>query len=98
MKLTKNIYLINLKPKISGFDNFLTVWLYNKNDFTVLIDIGPKRTITQLLKKLNKLKIKEINYIFITHIHLDHSGGIYFLINNFKKAKIICSQKVGRVG
>tara|TARA_Y100000590_G_scaffold90067_1_gene101494 strand:+ start:4115 stop:4828 length:714 start_codon:yes stop_codon:yes gene_type:complete len=49
--------------------------------FKILFDCSPQ-TI-QLLRKLN-LAPNQIDYIFISHLHGDHSGGLPFFLLNLK--------------
>ena len=42
-----------------------------------LIDCGPATSINTIMEGIRQIgfKSEEIDYIIITHIHLDHSGG-----------------------
>ncbi|MDY6935346.1 MAG: MBL fold metallo-hydrolase [Spirochaetota bacterium] len=91
-EITPNLHLINLKQDISGFRNFISSWIFNSN-INFLVDIGPAATIKSLLEALEELNIKKLDYILLTHIHLDHAGGIGHLIDLFPEAKVVCCQK-----
>ena len=83
-KLDKNLACIKL--------NFIDTWVYKDDNLCFLVDPGPNVTIDLLKKSLDQLKIKEnkLNYILLTHPHIDHAGGVGKLLKFFPQAKIIC--------
>jgi len=92
-QLNKNLFLINLDQKIEGFRNFVSSWLYKDRDTAFLIDPGPIYSIDVLKESLNEIGIKKLDYILLTHIHIDHAGGTGELLKNFPDTKIICPEK-----
>ncbi|MCD8510680.1 MAG: MBL fold metallo-hydrolase [Bacillus sp. (in: Bacteria)] len=56
-----------------------------------LIETGPSISIPYIKEGLTKLSIQldEINYIIVTHIHLDHAGGAGLLLKDCPNAKVI---------
>ncbi|MBF0399122.1 MAG: MBL fold metallo-hydrolase, partial [Desulfobacterales bacterium] len=88
-QLSKELFLITLVPDISGFDDFIGVLLY-KNEVTFLVDVGPASTHSLLIKALLDLKIENLDYIFLTHIHLDHAGATHDISLQFPNTPIIC--------
>ncbi|MFX0156313.1 MAG: MBL fold metallo-hydrolase, partial [Candidatus Hodarchaeota archaeon] len=77
---------------ISGIDFFLSPWVYIDNNLSFIVDPGPRSTIKNLKKKLNHLNISEndLDFILLTHIHMDHAGGTGELLKSFSKAKVVC--------
>ena len=67
-----------------------------ESDYTkILIDCGLFQGLKELrLKNWNPLPINldELNLVFLTHAHLDHSGYIPILIKNGYKGKIFCTK------
>jgi glyoxylase-like metal-dependent hydrolase (beta-lactamase superfamily II) len=88
-KISDELYLIMLQPPISGFNDFIGSWLY-KGEITYLVDVGPAVTSGSLVQALNELGVHHLDYIFITHIHIDHAGGIGDFINHFPETKVVC--------
>ena len=50
-----------------------------------MIDTGIDKTISQnnIKKYLNKLGVKKLEFLLLTHSHSDHIGGVDMLIDNF---------------
>ncbi len=52
----------------------------------------PRPPSNQLLEGLESLKIDKLDFIFLTHIHIDHAGGTGVLVKRFPEAKVICHE------
>lgn len=88
--LSPGVARIDLVPRgLPGFGRFITSYLYRDKE-TFLIDIGPASTAPDLLLALNELNVKRVDYILLTHIHLDHAGAAGQISAAFPKAKIVC--------
>ncbi|MBI9091337.1 MAG: MBL fold metallo-hydrolase [Desulfobacterium sp.] len=88
-----NLYLITLDQKLPGFRNFINAWLYKSETTTFLVDPGPKYSIMRLIKTLKEIGVERIDYILLTHIHIDHAGGAGALVAHYPGVKIICHPK-----
>ncbi|PKN11924.1 MAG: MBL fold metallo-hydrolase [Deltaproteobacteria bacterium HGW-Deltaproteobacteria-4] len=77
-------------PSQRGFRQFISAWLYRDNGLTFVVDPGPLATIPHLLAELRKNGVKDLDYILLTHIHIDHAGGTGALLAAFPKAQVIC--------
>lgn len=62
-------------------------------DKNALIETGTSKSVPNILKDLHELGLKNLDYIAVTHIHLDHAGGAGFLVEKFKDSKIIAHRK-----
>ncbi len=85
------LYLIGLEQKIERFGIFIGSWVYD-GEVKFLVDPGPKASVDQLLEGLKILRIKRLDFIFLTHIHIDHAGGTGILVNHFPESKVICHE------
>ena len=85
-----NLFLINLDQEIEGFRDFIGAWLYRDEAVTFLVDPGPASSIDRLKSALDKMGVDKIDYILLTHIHIDHAGGAGKLLRYFPDAGIIC--------
>ena len=55
---------------------------------TALIETGPKSVVDHVLSGLVDLGIEELDWILVTHIHLDHAGAAGTLARRFPTARI----------
>ena len=78
------------QPGLTGFRQFISSWLYCGENFTLLVDPGPLSTIPYLITQLQRYGVERIDYILLTHIHIDHAGGTGRLLREFPGAKVIC--------
>lgn len=51
---------------------------------TILIDGGSKGKSDEVMAELNRQNIKTIDYLFITHPHEDHIGGLVEVVKKYK--------------
>lgn len=87
--VSNDLYLITLLPPIPGFDDFIGCWLYRGN-ISFIVDPGPSVTSRALASALQELKISRLDYIFLTHIHIDHAGGVGNIAALFPESPIVC--------
>jgi glyoxylase-like metal-dependent hydrolase (beta-lactamase superfamily II) len=87
-KLNDHLHLVDLET--AGIRNFIASYIF-KGDKTAIIETGPTSSIPTLLTALDKLRVntKDVKYVAISHIHLDHGGGAGTLIKNLPNAKIV---------
>jgi len=92
-KLNDHLYLIDLKP--IGIENFIASYVLKGADSTAIIETGPTCSIPNLLKGLQEIGIPEedIDYVAVSHIHIDHAGGAGTLMQNLPKAKLLVHAK-----
>lgn len=88
-KYSDNLFLITLPPVAPGFENFIGSWLY-KGDITFIVDVGTSSTADALIGALDEAGVKHLDYIFLTHIHVDHAGAIGEISARFPDAPVIC--------
>lgn len=77
-------------PSHRGFRKFISSWIYRDHGLTFIVDPGPLSTIPHLLRELQRLGVERIDYILLTHIHIDHAGGTGALVASFPRAQVIC--------
>lgn len=85
--------LIDLDIESLGYTRFISAWLYKGRQGTFLVDTGPACTVDQLLAGLEKNGVENLDWILLTHIHLDHAGGIGHVTRHFPEATIVCHER-----
>ena len=81
--------LIEIKQDMPGFDHFFGSWVC-QDDLTLVIDVGPAHTAVRLIDSLNDMGIERVDYILLTHLHIDHCGGLADLLDRYPMARVIC--------
>ena len=91
-RLNDYTYLIDLKPR--GFENFSASYVI-KGSRTVIIETGPRLTVENLLAGLKEIGVKrdEVDYVAVTHIHIDHAGGAGTLLPHLPNAQLLVHKK-----
>lgn len=90
-----SVYRIDLDIPIPGFRHFITPWVIfdNGQNLTTIVDPGPASGIPSLLSALTRIGVKRIDTIFLTHIHLDHAGGVGHLCAEHPDAIVIVHER-----
>ncbi len=91
--LFDDLDLIPLDLPRTGFTQFLSTWLLNIEGHHLLVDPGPAYTIPHLLDELGKRGISTLEGILLTHIHIDHAGGLNQLLRKIPVQWIHCHKK-----
>jgi glyoxylase-like metal-dependent hydrolase (beta-lactamase superfamily II) len=87
-KIEKNIYLVDVET--AGIENFIASYIL-KGETIAIVETGPTSSIPNLLSGLEKLNVRpdDVAYVAVSHIHLDHGGGVGTLLKHLPKAKVI---------
>ena len=77
-------------PAVDSFEPFFTTYVIRGRKIA-LVDPGPGVCLPQLLTGLAEAKIKadDIDYILLTHIHIDHAGAVGDLVPYTPGAKVV---------
>ncbi len=93
----ERLHCIDLdQPALPGFRRFISSWVYRGEGCSLLVDPGPRSTIPQLLAALHRLGVRQLDYILLTHIHIDHAGGTGALLREFPGAQVVCHPEGAR--
>jgi glyoxylase-like metal-dependent hydrolase (beta-lactamase superfamily II) len=87
---SSRLHMVDLPLPMTGFRHFVTSWLYSDHDATVIVDPGPASAIPALISALEQRGVKTLDLVLVTHIHLDHSGGVGHLLRRYPGARVIC--------
>jgi len=92
MGITENIHLIEIEQSRPGFNNFFGSWVC-QGEYNILIDTGPASSSLNLINSLTNLGLNSLDYVLLTHIHIDHCGGLSKILEHFPEAMVICHEK-----
>ncbi|MFC1531922.1 MBL fold metallo-hydrolase [Thermodesulfobacteriota bacterium] len=84
--------MIEIRQEMLGFNEFIGSWVC-RGDENIIVDAGPANSVKRLIESLISIDVKRLDYIFLTHIHLDHAGGLSALLDHFPNTKVICHKK-----
>jgi glyoxylase-like metal-dependent hydrolase (beta-lactamase superfamily II) len=87
-EIGKNLFIVELET--GGFKNLICSYVI-KGKKPFLVESGPSNSIPNLLFGLKELdvKLEDVEYVAVTHIHLDHGGGVGTLLKFLPNAKVI---------
>ncbi len=91
-KLNDHLYLVDLKPM--GIEKFIASYVLTGNK-TMIVETGPTTSIKNLLTGLDEIGIKndEVDYVAVSHIHIDHAGGAGTLLEHLPNARLLVHAK-----
>jgi glyoxylase-like metal-dependent hydrolase (beta-lactamase superfamily II) len=87
-EIGKNLFMVELET--GGFKNLICSYVI-KGRKPILVESGPTNSVQNLLTALEQLDVKvdDVEFVAITHVHLDHGGGAGTLLKSLPNAKII---------
>lgn len=88
--ITPTLRLLDISPPIAGYERFMGAYLFT-GEKKALVDVGPRVTIPSLISALAEIGISpgEIDYIILTHIHIDHAGGTGTALKEMERARVV---------
>jgi glyoxylase-like metal-dependent hydrolase (beta-lactamase superfamily II) len=91
-KLREHVSLIDVET--AGLRNFIASYVL-KGTHVAIVETGPTSSVPNLLSGLKSLNVKleDVDYAAVSHIHLDHGGGAGTLIKHLPNAKVIVHQR-----
>ncbi len=91
-EVASNIYQID--DEVCSVSRLGAVYLINE-DRKALVDSGPPSSASTVLEAIKKvgLRAEEIDYIILTHVHLDHAGGVGILLESMPRARVVVHQR-----
>ncbi|WP_096434931.1 MBL fold metallo-hydrolase [Alteribacter populi] len=91
-------HLNNARYLIDGYDLGVAqrtgIYVLDEDALT-LIETGPSPSIPYIVKGLAQIgkRLEDVEYVIVTHIHLDHAGGAGLLLQHCPNAKFIVHEK-----
>ena len=84
--------LIEIRQDKPGFDRFIGSW-FCPGGKSIVIDVGPSRSAPKLTDSLTAMGVHHVDFVLLTHIHMDHAGGLAEFLDHFPMARAICHSK-----
>ena len=90
-----------LAPGIWQIDTLLGGWEEVDSVFLIeadqpcLVETGPQRDAPTVIEGLSRhgLGREDLAWVVVSHIHLDHAGGVGEIAAQFPKAKVVCHRR-----
>jgi len=93
-EITPNVKLLYTYTPIPAYEKYIGAYLCTGRK-NAIIDPGPKAAIPGLVNSIREagLQPEQIDYIILTHIHIDHAGGTGTVLKLLKNAKVVVNQR-----
>jgi glyoxylase-like metal-dependent hydrolase (beta-lactamase superfamily II) len=79
---------IEIKQDLPGFDRFFGAWVV-QGVKTFVIDVGPAASADRLIEGLEKAGIDRVDYVLLTHVHIDHAGALAPVLARYPEARAV---------
>lgn len=77
-----------IDTKMHSKDAITAAFVVQGTDHTALIETGPKSTVHNVLAALEGFGVDSLDWIVVTHIHLDHAGAAGTLAQHYPEARV----------
>ena len=81
-----------IRQDMPGFNPFFGSWIC-QGDLNIMVDAGPANTAGRLVDSMEALGLARLDYILLTHIHIDHGGALSEVLARYPEASVICHEK-----
>jgi glyoxylase-like metal-dependent hydrolase (beta-lactamase superfamily II) len=91
-EIGKNLFQVELET--GGFKNLICSYVLDASKIT-LVESGPTSSVPNLVSGLKELGIslESVQYLAITHVHLDHGGGAGTLLKFLPNAQVLVHKR-----
>jgi glyoxylase-like metal-dependent hydrolase (beta-lactamase superfamily II) len=88
--ITPAVKLLNSRPDIPGYGDFIGTYMV-AGEKRALVDVGPRSAVSGVLASLRDAGVSPgaIDYIILTHIHIDHGGGTGTALRAMQNARVL---------
>ncbi len=90
--------IYHIDDQVCDISGLGSVYLVAGAEKKAIIDSGPAKSVPAVLSGIARAgyRPEDIDYIVITHVHLDHAGGAGSLLESMPEAKVVVHQRGAR--
>ena len=88
--------LIDLDQDLPGQRQFISCWLARSEGLSYVVDPGPPGTALRLVARLRELGVTDLDFVLLTHVHLDHGGAAAAVLDAFPGSRAACLDAAAR--
>ena len=94
-EVAENVYMID--NQVYSISNYGSTYLLDEEK-KAIIDPGPATSVETIMSGVREVGVRpeEVDYLIVTHIHLDHAGGAGVLIKDLPKAQVVVHYRGAR--
>ncbi len=85
-------FLITLPQPYPGLERFIGSWVI-PGPPAIVVDPGPASSVDRLAAEIRGRGLERIDYVFVSHIHIDHAGGLGGFLRHFPAARAVVHAK-----
>lgn len=84
-----------LDLKVGGEEQYIGSYIVASGNEVALVEVGPSSTALNVIRALDEIGFhpKDVKYLLLTHVHLDHGGAAGTLIKHFPNASVIAHKR-----
>jgi len=92
-RLDSHLHIVDLKP--AGLKDFIASYVLKGEKAAAIVESGPRCSVQNLLNGLQEIGVKneDVEYVLVTHVHIDHAGGAGTLMHSLPNAKLVVHPK-----
>jgi glyoxylase-like metal-dependent hydrolase (beta-lactamase superfamily II) len=87
------LHLIDLDQDLPGQRRFISCWARIAADLAYVVDPGPPATGSRLVQELEVRGLERLDFILLTHVHLDHGGTTAGILERWPDARVVCHER-----
>ena len=86
------LFLIDLQT--GGLENTIASYVL-RGEKSIIVETGPTSSVPNLLLGLREIGVKpeDVAFVAVSHVHIDHAGGVGTLLHSLPDAKVVVHAK-----